>query len=202
MRSTRESQDGELAGESAAMRVPPRSRWQVLLIEYELLDGYWTQLHQRVWMSGLVLIGLTMTGIVFLSSYMPAGKNESLQMIALIGGVSSLLTIGWWLLIRRLFTSQRIAEYRKVEIERGLGMRSGLYLSFMRQSRRAGVRRAGGEARKIAEGDDELEHDLKEFAISSEARPWLPRFMAERLVWELVPWVLLGAWCVLYLLKV
>ena len=58
MRSTREVRDDKLPGESVAMKVPPRNRWQVLLIEYELLDAYWSQLHQRVWMSGLALIGL------------------------------------------------------------------------------------------------------------------------------------------------
>ncbi len=201
MRSTREVQDGELPGESAAMRVPPRSRWQVLLMEYELLDAYWTHLHQRIWTSGLVLVGLSMVGISFLAVTMNAAKNESLQVIGLVGGVAALLSVGWWLLLRRLFSAQRIAEYRKIEIERELGMRSGLYLSFMRQGRLSGVRRSGSLVRGMAEGDDELEHDLREFASSPEARLWLPTFMAERVVWSVVPWVLIGAWVALYVLK-
>ena len=201
MRSTREVQDGELPGESAAMRVPPRSRWQVLLMEYELLDAYWTQLHQRIWTSGLVLVGLSMVGISFLAVTMNAGKNESLQVIGLVGGVAALLSVGWWLLLRRLFSAQRIAEYRKIEIERELGMRSGLYLSFRRKGRLSGVRRSGSLVRGMAEGDDELEHDLREFASSPEARLWLPTFMAERVVWSVVPWVLIGAWVALYVLK-
>ena len=202
MRATREVQDGEQSAESATMRVPPRNRWQVLLIEYELLDAYWTHLHQRIWMSGLVLIGLSMVGISFLAVGMDVGKVETERMIGLIGSVSSLLAVGWWLLLRRLFTAQRIAEYRKNEIERELGMRSGLYLSFLRQSRQFGARQAGGLARRMADGDKYLEQDLREFATSSEARPWLPQFMAERLVWSAVPWVLIAAWAALYVMKV
>ena len=201
MRNSREVRDDGLPGESATMRVPPRNRWQVLLIEYELLDAYWSQLHQRVWMSGLFLVGLSMIGIGFLAPILDAGEAETLNLIGLIGGVASLLTVGWWLLLRRLFTVQRVAEYRRNEIERELGMRSGLYLTFLRQSRLFGSRRASGVARRMAEGDEDLEAGLNEFASSAEARPWMPRFMAERLVWSLVPWVLIGAWAGLYLMK-
>ena len=201
MRSTREIQDGEMPGEAAAMRVPPRNRWQVLLIEYELLDTYWAQLHQRIWMSGLVLVGLTMVGISWMAAIMDTGLVETQRMIGLIGGVSSLLAVGWWLLLRRLFTAQRVAEYRKNEIERELGMRSGLYLTVLRQSRQFGGGKSGALSKRLAEGDELLEHDLREFATSAEARPWLPRFMAERLVWSLVPWLLIAAWAALYILK-
>ena len=201
MRNTREVQDGEMLGEAATMRVPPRNRWQVLLIEYELLDTYWAQLHQRIWMSGLVLVGLTMVGISWMAAIMDTGLVETQRMIGLIGGVSSLLAIGWWFLLRRLFTAQRVAEYRKNEIERELGMRSGLYMTILRQSRKFGAGKSGAMARQLAEGDDLLEHDLREFATSAEARPWLPRFMAERLVWSLVPWLLIAAWAALYALK-
>ncbi|MBI4201217.1 MAG: hypothetical protein HY531_02880 [Chloroflexi bacterium] len=200
-RVIREVQEDALPGETAAIKVPPRNRWQVLLLEYELLDAYWAATHQRVWMSGLVLVGLSMLGLTFLASTMKPGEVESLQMIGLIGGVSSLLTAGWWLLLRRLFSAERVAEYRKNEIERELGMRSGIYLTFLRQSRLFGARRAASAAREMAEGDLELEQGIKEFSTSSEGRPWLPRFMADRLVWSLVPWVLIAAWGGLYLLK-
>ena len=201
MRNTRELQDDGLPAEAAAMRVPPRNRWQILLIEYELLDAYLSQLHQRVWSSGLFLVGLTMIGIGFLAPMLDAGVQESLNMIGLIGGVASLLTVGWWLLLRRLFASQRVAEYRRNEIERELGMRSGLYLTFLRQSRRFESRRAATLARQVAEGDEDLEAGLQGFATSAEGRPWLPRFMAERLVWMLVPWLLIAAWAGLYMIK-
>ena len=201
MRNTREVRDDVVPGESAAMKVPPRNRWQVLLIEYELLDAYWAQLHQRVWMSGLVLVALSMLGLTFMAVALDAGEGESLNLIGLIGGVASLLTVGWWLLLRRLFTVQRVAEYRKNEIEREMGMRSGLYLTFLRQNRRFGDRRVANIARQMAEGDEDLEAGLREFATSAEGRPWLPWFMAERLVWSLVPWLLIAAWAGLYIMK-
>ena len=201
MRNTREVREDALPGEAAAMRVPPRNRWQILLIEYELLDVYWSQLHQRVWMSGLFLVGMNMVGLTFLAVTMDVGELESLRTIGLIGGVASLLTVGWWLLLRRLFTTQRVAEYRRNEIEQELGMRSSLYLTFLRKSRLFGSRRSSVMARQMAEGDDELESSLRDFAASSEGRPWLPRFMAERLVWYLVPWFIIAAWAGLYVMK-
>ena len=201
MRNTREVREDTLPGEAAAMRVPPRNRWQVLLIEYELLDAYWSQLHQRVWMSGLFLVGLSMIGIGFLAPILDAGEAESLRLIGLIGGVASLLTVGWWLLLRRLFTAQRVAEYRKNEIERELGMRSSLYLTFLRQARHFGSRRGTTLAHQMAEGDEDLEAGLREFSASAEGRPRLPQFMADRLVWSLVPWLLIAAWAGLYIMK-
>jgi hypothetical protein len=183
------------------MKVPPRNRWQVLLIEYELLDAYWSQLHQRVWMSGLALIGLSMLGMTTLSTVLDAGLDETLNLIGLIGGLASLLTVGWWLLLRRLFTAQRVAEYRRNEIERELGMRQSLYLTFLRQSRLFDSRRGASLARVMADGDEDLEAGLRDFSASAEARPWLPRLMAERLVWSLVPWLLIASWVGLYLIK-
>lgn len=203
MRSTRDTQDIEhgLPGESATMRVPPRNRWQVLLIEYELLDAYWTQLHQRVWSSGLVLVGLTMLGIGLLSGGLDTGKVETQRVIGLIGGVAAVLSLGYFLLLQRLFTAQRVAEYRRDEVERELGMRSGLYLSFMRQSRLFGARGSARVAKRFAEGDEDLERELKEFASSPAAKSWLPQFLTDRMVWSLVPWILIGAWAALYVVK-
>lgn len=200
-REPREARVDTQPGETAAMRVPPRNRWQVLLVEYELLDAYWSQLTQRVWMSGLFLVGLSMIGIGFLAPILDAGEEESLRLIGLIGGVASLLTVGWWLLLRRLFAAQRVAEYRRNEIERELGMRSSLYLTFLRQARHFGSRRASALARQMADGDEDLEAGLREFTASAEGRPRLPLFMAERLVWSLVPWLLIAAWAVLYWMK-
>ena len=34
------SEERRIPAETAAMKVPPRNRWQVLLVEYELLDSY------------------------------------------------------------------------------------------------------------------------------------------------------------------
>ncbi|MBI2872534.1 MAG: hypothetical protein HYY00_05000 [Chloroflexi bacterium] len=197
----RERVVAEVPGEAAVMRVPPRSRWQVLLLEYELLDSYWTYLQQRVWMSGLVLVGLSMVGITFMAVGLTAGDELTLRVVGLVGAVAVLLTLGWWLLLRRTFTLQHVSEYRKREIERELGMRQELYLSYLRQGRLVGLRRADTLAERMAEGDAELTDDLRKLAHSSEARPWFPQLMGERLVWSLVPWLLIAAWVALYMLK-
>jgi len=188
-------------GEWATMKVPPRSRWQVLLMEYELLDVYWTHIHQRIWMSGLVLVGLSMVGIAFLAVATDPGRTQTPSIVGLIGAVAGLLSGGWWLLLRRLFALQSVAEYRKREIERELGMRQELYLSFLRQSRLVGFRKGRSLAQRMSQGDVDLAEDLQEFSLSSEARPWLPRLMGERLVWSSVPWLLIIAWVTLYVLK-
>ncbi len=201
MRNTRELREETLPGETAAMRIPPRNRWQVLLIEYELLDAYWSNLQQRIWMSGLFLVGMSMIGIGFLAPILDKGDSESLRVIALIGGVASLLAVGWWLLLRRLLAAQGVAEYRKNEIERELGMRSSLYLTFLRQARNFGSRRGSTLSRQMAEGDEDLEEGLREFGASAVGQPWLPRLMTERMVWTLVPWLIIAAWAGLYMIK-
>ena len=201
-RGTREPREDEQPGEMAAMKVPPRNRWQVLLLEYELLDAYWSQLQQRIWTSGLFLAGLSMVGIAFLAVTLKAGEQDTLNTIYLIGGVASVLSVGWWLLLRRIVAEERVSEYRKNEIERELGMRSSLYLAFLRKSRLFDTRRSSSVlAREMAEGDAELEAGLGDFATESPARPRLFRFLGERLVWNLVPLLLVAAWVWLYVMK-
>ena len=34
-----DAEERRIPAETAAMKVPPRNRWQVLLVEYELLDA-------------------------------------------------------------------------------------------------------------------------------------------------------------------
>ena len=199
--SARTAREETLPGETAAMRVPPRSRWQVLLIEYELLDSFNADIQSRVWMSGLVLVGLSMVGLVFMATTLKSGGEETLRVIGLLGTVSTLLSLGWWILLRRLFTSQRITEYRRNEIERELGLRSGLYLTFLRDTRRADARRVSNLARQVSEGDEDLESNLTNVALSPAGQSWLPGFISDRLVWSLVPWLLIGTWVGLYLLK-
>ncbi len=200
MRNTQETRAEVLPGEAATMKVPPRNRWQVLLVEYELLDAYIAQLTSRVWSSGMVLIGLSMLGVSFLAATLEPGETITLNLIGLVGGVASLLAVAWWLLLRRMFASQRVAEYRRNEIERELSMRSGLYLTALRQNRRFEARRAASMARQMSDGDEDLEDALRQFAASSEGRPWFPRIMAERLVWSLIPWLLIAAWGGLYVM--
>ena len=199
--SARTAREQTLPGETAAMRVPPRSRWQVLLIEYELLDSFNATTQSRVWTSGLVLVGLSMLGLTFMSTTLKSGGEEALQVIGLVGIVATLLSLGWWILLRRLFTAQRITEYRRNEIERELGLRSGLYLTFLRQTRRADARRVSNLARQVSEGDEDLESNLTNVALNPGTQTWLPGFISDRLVWSLVPWLLTGAWVGLYILK-
>ncbi|MBI4339860.1 MAG: hypothetical protein HY680_07890 [Chloroflexi bacterium] len=191
----------ELPGEEAAMSVPPRNRWQVLMVEYELLDGSAAQLMQRVWLSGLVLVGLSMVGLAFMSVTLKPGLADTSRVITLVGGVASLLAVGWWFLLRRIFLALRVAEYRRDEVERELGLRSGLYLTFLRQRRRLGVLRASTLVKGMAEGDPVLEEDLSDLALSTAGKSLLPGFLSDRLVWSLVPWVLILAWVALYTVK-
>ena len=66
-----------------------RGRWQVLLIEYELLDAYWSQLQQRVWMSGLVLVSLSMLGIVFLLTVMAPTRPQTTNSAGLLAIIAA-----------------------------------------------------------------------------------------------------------------
>jgi hypothetical protein len=182
------------------MSVPPRNRWQVLMVEYELLDSYVGQVGQRVWTSGLVLVGLSLLGLVSMGTMKP-GLEDTARVVALVGGIGSALAVGWWVLLRRLFLVQRVAEFRRNEIERELGLRSGLYMTFLRQSRRVGSSRNSAIARQLSEGDAELEEDLRDLSQSPEAKVRIPRFLSDKLIWSLAPWLLIAAWAGMYLLK-
>ncbi len=191
----------EEMAETAAMSVPPKNRWQVLMVEYELLDSSIAQIMQRVWMSGLVLISLSLAGMAYLSVTLKPGLEETLRIIGLMGGVGSVLALAWWVMERRMFTAQRVAEYRRDEIERELGLRSGLYMTFLRQSRRLGSSRDSALARQMSEGDDDLQDDLKDLALSPAGKSSLPAFFSDRTLWSLVPWLLTLAWIGLYVVK-
>jgi hypothetical protein len=199
-RATQETREMLQLDEESNTIVPQRSKWQVLLMEYELLDAFWTHIHGRIWSSGLVLVGLSMLGVAFLAVAMDPRSEFTAGVVGLVSTVAILLSLGWWLLLRRLHSMQRVAEYRKREIERDLGMRHELYLSFLRE-RRAPGRRPGPVVQRLAEGDDALGQDLRGFAQSNEANPWLPRLMGEQLVWNSVPWLLIIAWAALLILK-
>jgi high-affinity Fe2+/Pb2+ permease len=188
-------------GKTNVNNSPSRGRWQVLLIEYELLDAYWSQLQQRVWMSGLVLVSLSMVGIVFLLTVMDPTRPQTTNSVGLIAIVASLLAIGWWLLLRRMFSGQQIAEIRRNEIEKELGMRSSLYLTFLRQNQKSSPRKSSNLARKIADGDDELEIDLVNLSTNPESFSWLPGFISDRWVWSAIPWLLIASWIALYVIK-
>lgn len=186
---------------AGTMRVPPSTRWQVLLMEYELLDGYWMHMHQRIWLSGIVLVILSTVGLTFLATGVVADGIGRLNVLSLIGAVAVVLTFGWWLLVRRLVALQRVTEYRKREIERELGIRMELYLAYLRQGRLMGLRSSGRIIQKLSEGDEQLQGDLEQFSRSSDAAPWFPRVMSERAVWNLLPWVFIAAWAALWYMQ-
>jgi hypothetical protein len=179
---------------AGSMRVPPGSRWQVLLMEYEILDSYWMQLHQRIWLSGLIVVGLSTVGLTFLASGLIGDAVSRVTVLNLIGTIAVILTFGWWLLIRRILAGQRVAEYRKREIERELGLRMEIYLAYLRQSRTFGTRRAGQVVRNLADGDELISVDLEKLAQSSETKPLLPGIVGEKVVWNLLPWILIAGW--------
>ena len=190
-----------IPAETAAMKVPPRNRWQVLLVEYELLDSYLHTLSQRIWTSGLVLIGLSLIGIAFMAVGMDSAREETSSVTALMAVAASIMAVVWWVLQRRLFSMQSVAEFRKREIEREMGMRSEIYLTFLRQGRHLKLRRREAVVKGLAEGDIQLEADLFRFVKTPEARPRFSRLMGERITWGLVPWILITSWVLLYFIK-
>lgn len=196
-----DSEERRLPAETAAMKVPPRNRWQVLLVEYELLDSYLLTLTQRVWTSGLVLIGLSLIGIAFMAVGMDSTREETSSIIGLMATTASVMAVVWWILQRRLFSMQAVAEFRKREIEREMGMRSEIYLTFLKQGRNLKLRRRESMVKGLAEGDAHLEADLFRFIKTPEAQPKFARLMGERITWGMVPWVLMLSWILLYFLK-
>ena len=117
--------------------IAQRSRAQLMLMEYELLDAYWVHLHQRIWLSALVVVGLTMIGVTFLaSSAIPSDIRG--QLMTFVAVVAGLFTLGWWLLIRQMLLNQRVTEFRKKEMEREMGLRMQLYLGYAKNIRAYG----------------------------------------------------------------
>lgn len=181
--------------QNGAERVSNATRWQALMMEYEMLDSYGIHNHQRIWMSGLVLITLTMLGIVFLGAGV-SGRTPELNIITFIAGVAILLTIFWWVLVRRMLGYMRVSEYRKREIEQELGLRMELYLGFARHGRRG--QHAREVAADLAEGEPELQQDFSAFLGSSAGKSMLPGLPSEGIVWNLIPLLFIGAWIALW----
>ena len=90
-----DAEERRIPAETAAMKVPPRNRWQVLLVEYELLDAYLLTLSQRIWTSGLVLIGLSLIGIAFMAVGMDSSREETSSIIGLMAAAASVMAVVW-----------------------------------------------------------------------------------------------------------
>ena len=179
------------------MQVPTRNIWQVLLMEYELLDAHWTHLHQRIWLSALVLIGLSMVGLTFLGTGLGLDVRTRIQVTLFVGTVAILLTIGWWFMIRRLLSSQKVVEYRKKEIEKELGMRMELYLAYAREGRGAHGRVGSRRFLQDEEEDTDLLRDLAAFTASPALEGTSLNLLGESQIWNFAPWLLVTAWIVL-----
>lgn len=197
VREERPARAPEAAKPEPAASVAEGHKWQVLLMEYEILDSYWIHLHERIWFSALVLIALSMLGITFLGTGMPTGTPQ-LTLVTFVATVAILLTLVWWALVRRMLSYMRITEYRKQEIERELGMRMELYMGFARERR--GRRRAREAVQEMAGGKPDLREDLSSFLDSPVAPTMSPMMPGERVVWNLLPLLFVGAWAVLWII--
>ena len=171
------------------MQIAEPSRRQALLIEYEILDSFWTHQHQWIWLSGLILIALSMLGMTFL----PVGLNSSpiqIQLVTFVALLASSLIVIWWGLLRQMLGSLQVVQHRKREIEKGLGMRMELYMNM---SRRGGKRgRARQAAQEESEDDPELRADLADFMRNTPTKAGL--LPGEEIAWNLVPVLFLLAW--------
>ena len=176
------------------MQIAEPNRRQALLIEYEILDSFWTHQHQWIWLSGLILIALSMLGMTFL----PVGLESSpiqIQLVTFVALLSGSLIVIWWGLLRQMLNSLQVVQHRKREIEKGLGMRMELYMNMSRQGsgKRGRTRRRVNEE---SEEDPELRADLADFMRSSTMRQGL--LPGEEIAWNLVPVLFLAAWTVFW----
>ena len=187
----------EVSRQTIFTKVPEDGRWQVMVVEYAMLDAYRIHLRQRVWTSALVLITLLMVGITSLGTRLPSGFFR-LPVVTFVAVVATLLTVLCWSLLRRILSYMRITEHRKREIERDLGMRMELYLGFARDGRR---RRGAQElVRDLAVEQPDLERDRYAFLESPVTRAVAPTLPDERLVWNLLPILLIAAWITLWVI--
>ena len=166
------------------------TRRQTFLIEYEILDSFWTHQHQWIWLSTLVLITLSMLGMTFLPVGLAASPLK-IQLITFVAAIAIILTFIWWGILRQMLSSLRVVQHRKREIEKSLGMRMELYLSASRFSgKRARVRAL---AQEEAGDDPELRADLADF-LRSAGGVRIGILPGEEVIWNLLPVFFIGAW--------
>jgi hypothetical protein len=175
------------------LQVTEPGRRQTLLVEYEILDSFWTHQHQWIWLSGLILIGLSMLGMTFL----PVGLDSNpiqVQLVTFVAVLAGSLIVIWWGLLRQMLSSLQVVQHRKREIEKGLGMRMEIYMNMSRQGgKRERVRKF---AQDESEDDPELRADLADFMRNTPTKPGL--LPGEEIAWNLVPVLFLGAWVIFW----
>ncbi len=164
-------------------------RRQSQLVEYEILDSFWVHYHQWIWLSGLVLITLSMFGMAVLPMGL-AGHELRTEIVSFVSVISVALTLIWWGLLRHMLNGLGVVQHRKREIERNLGMRMEFYLAASRAPRKRD--RIREFAQQEAGDDPELRADLADFLRSITVRQnFLP---AEEVVWNVIPLLFVGAW--------
>ncbi len=89
-----------------------------------------------------------------------------------------------------------MVEHRKKEIERQLGMRMELYLTFARGGHRR--QRARELVQEQAADDPELRADLADFLRTAGLGPVL--VPGEAWAWNLLPVLFIGAWVAFWLI--
>ncbi len=168
-------------------------RRQSQLVEYEILDSFWVHQHQWIWLSGLVLVTLSMFGMAVLPMGL-AGHELRTEIISFVSIISIALTFTWWGMLRHMLNSLSVAQHRKREIERNLGMRMEFYLAASRARRKRD--RIREFAQQEAGDDPELRADIADFLRSVTVRP---TFMSgEEAAWSVIPFLFIGAWVVFW----
>ena len=164
-------------------------RRQSQLVEYEILDSYWMHHHQWMWLSGLVLVTVSMFGMAVLPMGL-AGHELRTEIISFVSVISVALTLIWWGMLRHMLNALSVVQHRKREIERNLGMRMEFYLAASRAPRKRD--RIREFAQQEAGDDPELRADLADFLRSVTVKQsFLP---GEQTAWSLIPFLLVGAW--------
>ena len=168
---------------------PDPQRHQSQLVEYEILDSSWTHQHHWIWLSGLVLITLSMFGMTFLPVGL-TGHSLQPQIVTFISAIAVSLTVIWWGILRQMLNTLNVIQHRKREIERSLGLRMEFYLAASRTPRKR--QRIRDFAQQEAGDDPELRADLADFLRSTTIRPGL--LPGEGTAWNIVPLFFVVAW--------
>ena len=171
------------------MSPPDPQKRQSQLVEYEILDSSWIHQHHWIWLSGLVLITLSMFGMTFLPVGL-AGHSLQPEIVSFISAIAVALTVIWWGILRQMLNTLNVIQHRKREIERNLGLRMEFYLAASRAPRkRQHIREF---AQQEAGDDPELRADLADFLRSTTTRPGL--LPGESAAWSIVPMFFVVAW--------
>ena len=178
-------------GYTTAVSEPQRRQSQ--LVEYEILDCHAMHHHQWMWVSGLVLVIVSMFGMTVLPMGL-AGHELRAEIISFVSVISVALTLLWWGMLRNMLNALAVVQHRKREIERNLGMRMEFYLAASRAPRKR--ERIREFAQQEAGDDPELRADLADFLRSITVKPtFLP---GEKAAWSAIPFLLMGAWVVFW----